>query len=178
MSSDFGTFIEILLVIFLLSSFGWLKFRSNASDQSKKTIRILVVCIAIVVATGFDTLSRLWSPRAAVSGTVIESYTSHARLDNSYFRVQSSSGQIVRLDTVRDLARSIDTTQTVDVVYEAWSSHPLEIKITAGDSAGILLSREHGDRVSGAEIFVLLAFLVVAALNISKLRKLSADARV
>jgi hypothetical protein len=177
-SWDFGTFIEMLLAIFVLSSFGWLKFRSNSSDQKKKIIRILVVCIAIVIAATFGTVSRLWSPRAEVTGTVIESYASRTRFDNSYFRVQSSSGQIVRLETVKGLARSIDTTQTVDVVYEVWSSHPLEIKITSGDNPGILLSSEDGNHLSGFVILVLLASLGFSVLNISKLRKLPADAKV
>ncbi len=175
-SWDLGTFIEIILVIFLLSSFGWLKYRSEASDQRKKIIRIVVVCSAVFVATGFDTLSRRWSPRAEVTGAVIESYTGHARGDFSYFRVQSSSGQIVRLDTVRGLAQSIDDTQTVDVIYEVWSSHPLEIKIISGDRPGILLSREHGNHVSGPETLVLMVFLVISVLNVSKLRKLPVEA--
>jgi hypothetical protein len=175
-SWDVGTFIEILLVIFLLSSFGWLKYRSNASDQRKKIIRIVVICSAVFVATGFDTLARLCSPRAEVAGAVIESYASPGRGDFSYFRVQSSSGQIVRLDTVRGLARSIDNTQTVDVIYEVWSSHPLEIKIISGDRPGILLSQKRGTHVSGPEIFLLILFLVLLVLNISRLRKLPADA--
>jgi hypothetical protein len=175
-SWDVGTFLEILLVIFLLSSFGWLKYYSDASDQRKKTIRIAIVCGAVFVASGFDTLSRLCSPRAEVAGAVVESYVSSGRGDFSYFRVQSSSGQIVRLDTVRGLTQSIDNTQTVDVIYEVWSSHPVEIKIISGDRPGILLSREQGNRFSGLEIFLLTLFLVLSVLNVSKLRNLPADA--
>jgi len=35
-SLDVGTFIEILLVIFLLTSFGGLKYSSDASDERKR----------------------------------------------------------------------------------------------------------------------------------------------
>ena len=175
MAWDVGTFIEIILVIFLLSSFAWLKYRSEASDQRKRIIRIVVVCSAVFLGAGFDILSRLCSPRAEVSGAVIESYTSRGRADTSYFRVQPSSGPIVRLDTVRDLARSVDTTQTVDVIYEVWTSHPLEISIISGDRRGIILSREHGDRVSGLEVSLVIIFLLLSVLNISKLRKSPAE---
>jgi hypothetical protein len=90
--------------------------------------------------------------------------------------VQSGSGQIVRPDAVRSLARSIDNTQTVEVIYEVWSSHPLEIKIISGDRPGMLLCRERGNHVSGGEVLVLMIFLVFSVLNISKLRKLPAHA--
>jgi hypothetical protein len=175
-SWDVGTFLETLLVILLLTTFGWLKYRFEASDQRKKIVRIAIVCGAVFLATGFDTLSRLCSPRAEITGAVVESYVSPGRGDFSYFRVQSSSGQIVRLDTVRRLALSIDNTQTVDVIYEVWSSHPVEIKIISGDRPGILLSREQGNRFSGLEMFLVILFLVLSVLNVSKLRSLPADA--
>jgi len=89
--------------------------------------------------------------------------------------VQPSSGPIVRLDTVRDLARSVDNTQTVDVIYEVWTSHPLEISIISGDRRGIILSREHGDRVSGLEVSLVIIFLLLSVLNISRLRKSPAE---
>jgi hypothetical protein len=175
-SLDVGTFIEILLVIFLLTSFGGLKYSSDASDERKKVLRILAVCSAVFIATGFDTLSRLWSPRAEVTGVVVESYTSRGRADTSYFRVQPSSGPPVRLDTVRDLAISIDNTETVDVIYEVWTSHPLKINIISGDRRGIILSRDHGDRVSAVEVSLMILFLALSVLNVSKLRKLPANA--
>jgi hypothetical protein len=165
-SLDVGTFIEILLVIFLLTSFGGLKYSSDASDERKK----------VFIATGFDTLSRLWSPRAEFTGVVVESYTSRGRADTSYFRVQPSSGPPVRLDTVRDLAISIDNTETVDVIYEVWTSHPLKINIISGDRRGIILSRDHGDRVSAVEVSLMILFLALSVLNVSKLRKLPANA--
>jgi hypothetical protein len=174
-SWDIGTFVEILLIIFLLSAFGWLKYRSDASDERKKVFRIVFVCSAVFIATGFDTLSRLWSPRAEVSGAVVESYTSRGRADTSYFRVQPSSGPTVRLDTVRDLAISIDNTETVDVIYEVWTSHPLKINIISGDRRGVILSRDHGDRVSGLEASLVIIFLALSVLNISRLRKLPAE---
>jgi hypothetical protein len=76
---------------------------------------------------------------------------------------------------VRDLARSVDTTQTVDVIYEVWTSHPLEISIISGDRRGIILSRKDGDRVSGLEVSLVIIFLLLSVMNISRLRKSPAE---
>ena len=178
MSRDFTTFFEICLGIFLLSWFAWLKYRSDASDQRKKLLRNLAVCIAISGITGFDTLCQFSSPRAEVAGPVVDSHVAGGRFDDSYFQVQADSGQTVRLATVKKVARDIDTTQRVHVVYAVWDAHPVEIEITSGDRQGVLLSLKDGDHVSGLELFLFIVFLALAVLTISQLRALPCDADV
>jgi hypothetical protein len=170
-SWDLENLILVCLVLFLLTSFAWLKYGSASANPRKRVLETVVICFAIVVVTGFDILSEYYSPRAEIAGTVIESYTGSRRLGLSYFRVLSSSGQVVRLETVQELARSLDSYQVVRVVYSVWNSHPLEIEVISGDRHGMLLSRKEGDHVSGLETFILLAALVLTVLNVSKLRK-------
>ena len=166
---DFQNFLSICLGMFLLYMFGWTKYRLDWSKERKKQLRVIIVCAAIVGYTGFDMIAAFHAPRVETTGTVIESFVSSGRFEDSYFRVQSNSGQIIRLETVRGLAGSLDTTQTVHVVYDEWRSQPLEIEIIAGNRQGVLLP-QNTHSVSGLDEFVFLASLAVIFLYVSKLR--------
>jgi hypothetical protein len=150
--------------------FGWTKYRLDWSNERKKQLRVIVVCAAIVGYTGFDIIAAFYAPRVETIGTVIESFVSSGRFDDSYFRVRSNSGQIIQLETVCGLAGSLDTTQTVHVVYDEWRSQPFEIEIIAGNRQGVLLPQDT-HRVWGLDEFVFLAALAVMFLHVSKFRR-------
>jgi hypothetical protein len=74
------------------------------------------------------------------------------------------------LATVKSVARSIEVSQKVDVVYESWSGHPLSVTIISGSTRTPVVAQE-ADGLSGFETLVLLLSLATAIWSIIRIRQ-------
>jgi hypothetical protein len=167
---DFTTTLWAIVGLILLTVVIWLKYRSDSSDERKSDIRRFSIYSALVLCVGFSVVASYVSPRVEINGQIIKSYVSSRRLDLSYFQVRSATGEEVRLRTVVEIARALNTTQTVHVVYEKWESKPVAIDVISGDRPGVLLSLADGNHLSALGIIIFLVLVVLFIRSIVRLR--------
>jgi hypothetical protein len=175
---DHSTILTVCVGLILLAVLGWLKYRSDATEQRKSDVRWFAIYAALVVCVGFSVLASYISPREEFDGRVTESHVGASRGDDSYFRVRSAAGQEIRLSTFRNITSALNTTQTVHVIYETWESKPVAIDVVSGDRPGTVLALAEGNRLSALGILIFLAVVVLMVRSAVKLRSSAASSEL
>jgi hypothetical protein len=176
LSWDTRWWLAAICALFLVLGFNLVWKDPRSSIQRERLFRLATIYIELSIFVAWRFVPTYFSPRATVTGRVVESVAAEGRKrDRSYLNVESSPTEFTRIETKGSVVRRISPNEGVRITYLVWSSDPLTIEILWGENAGFVLNEPAGHRVSVFTGLLILAAYIGFGIYVLRFSKSSSD---
>jgi hypothetical protein len=138
--------------LLVLCLYLWAKYRSGRSlgwsDAKAKAFSALCLSAGLSFLGAFEVAASLAAP-AEIEGAIARTYL-HAsgKYDHSNFDVRSFDGHLVNIASAHNFVQLLETGETVDVLYNRWTSFPYKVERLDGTQRQLLLKNDRHDALN------------------------------